>query len=264
MLYVKERAREEGLPEKTVLKEALQVSALEHLYLLPESNSVTFQGGTCLRLLYGGPRYSEDLDFVVSDFAELQDIFKKVASSMEKTGSLFEGNIQMSVQKESEELVRWKLSFESLEGNENASMNLEFAKYPAYTSELLVLRVPKGYLSIPMVLVKAESEEEILADKINAIASRKYLKGRDIFDVWLLKSKGVQVDIEMVEKKFRDYSSPRVKIEQRVLQFDEERIRQDLENFLPRKYREKFQKEGYLNLLKTAADLARDVDEQLK
>jgi predicted nucleotidyltransferase component of viral defense system len=263
MLYIDKRAEEEGLPRNTVLKEALQVLCLEHLYALPETEGITFQGGTCLRFLYGGPRYSEDLDFVVSDMQKLSSLFKKIGASIEKMGSLFERKIWMKVQKESKNLIRWKLYFETLEGRENSSVSIEFANYPAYTSQLLPLKVPRGYPSTPLILAKVETEEEILADKINSIAARRYLKGRDIFDVWFLKSKGVEVNVNMVEKKFKDYSTPKVKIEKKVSQFSEKRIRQDLENYLPKSYRERFRREGYEIMLEATREVVRKVDRQL-
>jgi predicted nucleotidyltransferase component of viral defense system len=264
MFYVDRRAQEEGLSRKTILKEALQVLCLERLYTLPESDAITFQGGTCLRLLYGGPRYSEDLDFVVSDMQKLSALYKKSSPSLEKMGHLFEGKIWTRMQKESKNLVRWKVYFQPLEGNENTSVTVEFANYPAYTSSLMPLKVPRGYPSTPLVLVQTEAEEEILADKINAIATRRYLKGRDIFDIWLLKSKGVSVDVEMVEKKFRDYSAPKVSIEKKVLQFSEKRVEEDLGNYLPKNYREKLRKAGYKILLEAAMEVALQVDRQLR
>ena len=262
MSYIIRRAREEGLPKNIVLKEALQVLCLEHLYTFPESDIIIFQGGTCLRLLYGGPRYSEDLDFVVSDMQTLSGLFKKVSSSVERMGPLFEGKTWMRVQKESKNLVRWKLYFESLEDKESSSVSIEFANYPAYTSQLLPLKIPAGYPSTPLILVKTETEEELLADKINALATRKYLKGRDIFDIWLLRSKGIAVNTDMVKKKFKDYSTPKTNLENKILQFNEEKIRHDLENYLPRNYREKFKKEGYKIMLEAAKTAVRQVDEQ--
>ena len=61
---LKSRAQESGLPWQTLAKEALQVLFLEVFYGSGEASEATFQGGTCLRLLYKGPRHSEDLDFV--------------------------------------------------------------------------------------------------------------------------------------------------------------------------------------------------------
>ena len=52
---------------------------------------------------------------------------------------------------------------------------LYFADYPIYTSALAPLNFPRGYPAAPLSLVKAETEEEILADKITALAARKFV-----------------------------------------------------------------------------------------
>jgi Nucleotidyl transferase AbiEii toxin, Type IV TA system len=44
--------------------ELLQVLMLDTLYSLSGSYQAVFQGGTALRWIYGGSRFSEDLDFV--------------------------------------------------------------------------------------------------------------------------------------------------------------------------------------------------------
>src|ERR1700689_2098148 len=46
-----------------VIREYVQHLFLSHLYALPQSDHLAFKGGTALRLLYGSPRFSEDLDF---------------------------------------------------------------------------------------------------------------------------------------------------------------------------------------------------------
>jgi predicted nucleotidyltransferase component of viral defense system len=44
--------------------EMLQLLLLDALYGHSGSQHIVFQGGTALRWVYGGPRFSEDLDFV--------------------------------------------------------------------------------------------------------------------------------------------------------------------------------------------------------
>ncbi|MFC1496034.1 nucleotidyl transferase AbiEii/AbiGii toxin family protein, partial [Candidatus Margulisiibacteriota bacterium] len=101
------RANAEGLPLKIIEKEALQIYILGEFFSLPESSHFTFQGGTCLRLVYGGVRYSEDLDFVTT--AKENDIaclIKKLSSSLGQVGPLFEGRIEILKQKTSETFCR--------------------------------------------------------------------------------------------------------------------------------------------------------------
>src|ERR1700689_4353266 len=53
-----------GEMEQNLLKEAIHLHLLSALSDAGILRYVVFQGGTALRLCYGGERYSEDLDFV--------------------------------------------------------------------------------------------------------------------------------------------------------------------------------------------------------
>src|SRR5215468_10599575 len=56
-----------GIPgemEQNLIKEAIHLHLLSALSEAGILRHVVFQGGTALRLCYGGERYSEDLDFV--------------------------------------------------------------------------------------------------------------------------------------------------------------------------------------------------------
>lgn len=64
---LRERAAAEGLPLGIVAAESLHVILLDALFAHPDSEAMAFQGGTCLHLVHGGYRYSEDLDLVGRD-----------------------------------------------------------------------------------------------------------------------------------------------------------------------------------------------------
>src|SRR5437879_2944913 len=53
-----------GEMEQNLVKEAIHLHVLSALSDAGVLRHVVFQGGTALRLCYGGERYSEDLDFV--------------------------------------------------------------------------------------------------------------------------------------------------------------------------------------------------------
>ncbi len=64
-------------------REILQLLALDAIFSLPFSRKLLFQGGTCLRRVYNGTRYSEDLDFLGEsqnklDVNELQRKLEKI------------------------------------------------------------------------------------------------------------------------------------------------------------------------------------------
>src|SRR6266478_164206 len=80
-----------GIPgemEQNLVKEAI------HLYLLSALSDagvlrhVVFQGGTALRLCYGGERYSEDLDFVcgkAGSYVDRIEFERRVRDALETT-----------------------------------------------------------------------------------------------------------------------------------------------------------------------------------
>ncbi|MDO8519530.1 MAG: nucleotidyl transferase AbiEii/AbiGii toxin family protein [Deltaproteobacteria bacterium] len=48
-----------------IIREYFQHIFLERLYRDPQANQMLFKGGTALRIVYGSPRFSEDLDFSI-------------------------------------------------------------------------------------------------------------------------------------------------------------------------------------------------------
>ena len=160
-----ERAEQEGLPLQVLIKEALQVYALSEVYDQPESLHITFQGGTCLRLVYEGARYSEDVDLVTSlEVQGLEPLFLRVQRGLLRIGPLLEGEIETRIQKEGSGLTRWQVRYRGT-GVTSTFVNIEFGFYPAYTVRVAPLHIPANLPGIPLVLVRAEEPEEIMADK---------------------------------------------------------------------------------------------------
>ena len=76
--YFPAQIRANALFDKYILKEYLQLMVLDYLSSTPYIQQITFIGGTCLRLVKGIDRFSEDLDFDCkgfskTDFMEMTD-----------------------------------------------------------------------------------------------------------------------------------------------------------------------------------------------
>ncbi len=74
-----------------VVREYSQHVFLSELYRLPGSEHLLFKGGTALRIVYGSPRFSEDLDFSLSSLAidvrtVVENLFVSVLAQMEQSG----------------------------------------------------------------------------------------------------------------------------------------------------------------------------------
>jgi predicted nucleotidyltransferase component of viral defense system len=71
-----------------IVREYFQHVFLSELYKLPNSQKLLFKGGTALRIVYGSPRFSEDLDFSLFGVAQsniksfIEGLFVHVLSEM--------------------------------------------------------------------------------------------------------------------------------------------------------------------------------------
>lgn len=79
-----------------IIREYCQHIFLNELYKLPGAEKMLFKGGTALRVVYGSPRFSEDLDFSVFGIEQnnlqrfIEDLFVKILAEIEQTGILIE------------------------------------------------------------------------------------------------------------------------------------------------------------------------------
>ena len=252
---LKSRAQSQGLPWQTLLKEAMQVIFLETFYALPEATGATFQGGTSLRLLYGGPRHSEDLDFVTLSPLEFWDGLRgQVFEKLKAQEALLQGTLEMTAQKSYSKILRWKFKWESPTGGEKIFVRVEWASFPAHTKELLPLARPPGMPSGTWVVIPVESREEILTDKLAAIAGRPYLKGRDFFDLWFLRSQGVSIQPALLRQKLKDYNTSEEGLRKRSLEITGEVLQRDLQAFLPSSVRQPLETDGYQGILKASRE----------
>ena len=72
--------------DRSILREYLQYHILEIIFNSPFGKNLCFLGGTCLRIIYGGNRFSEDLDF---------DNFSLNKIDFENLNKLIQKNLQL-------------------------------------------------------------------------------------------------------------------------------------------------------------------------
>jgi len=75
-----------------IVREYFQHLFLSQLYRLEKADNLLFKGGTALRIIYGSPRFSEDLDFSIFRVEQynrkkfIEDLFAAVLMEIEKAG----------------------------------------------------------------------------------------------------------------------------------------------------------------------------------
>src|SRR3989344_4607525 len=80
---IKSLAASFQIDEYTIFREYLQLIFLSYLYQEKEAGGIIFKGGTALRLIFGSPRFSEDLDFSTNyDDQMITGMLKKIVGKI--------------------------------------------------------------------------------------------------------------------------------------------------------------------------------------
>jgi predicted nucleotidyltransferase component of viral defense system len=222
-----------GIPsemEQNLIKEAIHLHLLSALSQTGVLRHVVFQGGSALRLCYGGERYSEDLDFVcgkAGSYINKVEFEKLVESALETTKRtlhrefdinpdeilLKQPPLPMAIKSDSAKVSAWQISvpIAPIQHLPKSRINIEFANVPSYDSAPNMAMAVPGLVQIEDIVLTVESADEILADKAVALTARPALKYRDVWDVWYLTSKlSAQIKRDVVVNKFADYGTSNV------------------------------------------------------
>jgi predicted nucleotidyltransferase component of viral defense system len=193
-----------GASRRNVFQEEMQKAILTALSRKGCFNSIVFQGGTALRLFYGNPRFSEDIDLVLNEGVDSYDL----SDSMGQVGRFchdafpFLESVEVKTQKHELELQRYVLRTGSVDPEQNLRVHIELTQVPSYHNHPRILEFPPIQPA-----VRVEDVEEILADKVCALAFRLYLKGRDLWDIYFLtKERSVEPQWGLVRRKIEDYN----------------------------------------------------------
>jgi predicted nucleotidyltransferase component of viral defense system len=221
------RHRISGEMEQNLLKEAIHLHLLSALSDAGILRYVVFQGGTALRLCYGGERYSEDLDFVCGksgsylDKIEFEMMIQRALETAKHTLQrdfgispdqiAYKQPSRPSAIKEIPVAVAaWQIGvpIDATLRSPKSRIKIEFANVPSYDNKPGIVRVTPGLVQIQDVILAVESPNEILADKAVALVAREVLKYRDVWDVWYLVNRlDAQIDRNLVQHKFADYGT---------------------------------------------------------
>ena len=204
--------------------EALQLLLLDNLYAQSGSQHIIFQGGTALRWVYGGMRFSEDLDFVTClPEEDVDKILNKTFSKMKNAciAQFGPGISEQKIRSRREQSTQMLFIYRPEGQRERIAVKLEFerlktGRQPEF--EKFILRdltpvtaiIASGELVLPFTssIILAETPAEILSDKIRALYERQYIKGRDIYDIWWLTKKlGISTQWSLAHNKFDMYQA---------------------------------------------------------
>lgn len=184
--------------ELNAIKEIIQEIALAGLSRSDFFKYAAFQGGTCLRILYGLNRFSEDLDFIllepnpnfvwdtflnqitlefevyglhleIKDRSKTEDIIKKVFIKEDSFGQILTLSYPRSISDTQKIQIKLEIDTNPPLGSNFESQFLDFP----YPYSITLQDLPS-----------------LFAGKCHALLCRTYVKGRDWFDfVWYVSQK---------------------------------------------------------------------------
>lgn len=182
-----EREIAEGLSKKLkvdalqVVRESWEVAILKNLFDAPEGKFLIFKGGTALRLVYGSPRFSEDLDFSLTE-DKLKGRFKSLIKDI--MSPYPELSITDLEEKYSTYLAEIKVTENYLPLPFRIKIEISKRRERGYRSELLLISSP---VSILQCLGRVSTLEQLYKDKIACVTARA--KPKDVFDLWYICQK---------------------------------------------------------------------------
>lgn len=176
-----QKARELKIDKTQVVREYWELIVLKGLYESPFGRYLIFKGGTALRLTYGSPRFSEDLDFSLT-----KDTLKdKFSSLVKKILSPFsELSITDLVEKYYTHLAEIKVTQNYLPFPFRIKIEISKREVKDYQWELKLLSSPA---TVIQVVGQVASLQQIYKDKLACLKGRA--KPKDLFDLWYISEK---------------------------------------------------------------------------
>jgi hypothetical protein len=172
---------------------------------------LTFIGGTCLRACYGSSRLSEDLDFTGGSDFRRGSLAKLATILTERLKDRYGLPVSVSEPlKIGGNVSTWKLVIETRPGRKHLPaqrINLDICAIPSHDPRPMMLRNLYGVdLGTSGLILQAQSREEILADKIVALAWRENrIKNRALWDIVWLTQQGIELPLPLIPLKIRDH-----------------------------------------------------------
>lgn len=189
--------------ELNAFKEITQEIVLSALSRAEFFKQAAFQGGTCLRIVHGLNRFSEDLDFVLFQpnpdfkwehfFHEIDLEFSGYGLRLEvKDRSKAEDTVKKAFLKEHSFGQVLKLIYERTRSDvQVVTIKLEVDTNPPMGSsfETKAITFPEAFS------VVVQDLPSLFSGKIHALLCREYVKGRDWFDfVWYM-SRSTEINL---------------------------------------------------------------------
>lgn len=173
-----ELARRFQTLEKNVIREYIQHLFLSSLYKISSSEKLLFKGGTALKIIYGSPRFSEDLNFTGQNIRQIKiidNLFLETIAAIERVGI----NISLKEAKKTSGGYLGLISYKAYGNIDEIAFEVSLRKSKVKKE---VTTIVSDFM--PSYLLIQLPATEIVKEKINALLQRK--KPRDYYDFYFI------------------------------------------------------------------------------
>lgn len=180
-LIAEQKARELKIDRTQVIREYWEIIILKGLYESPFGRYLIFKGGTALRLSYGSPRFSEDLDFSLT-----KDMLKGKFSPLTKKiiAPFPELDLTDLEEKHYTYLAEIRVTQNYLSLPFRIKIEISKREIKNYQWELKLLNSPVTFIQ---VMGQVATLDQIYKDKLDCLKGRA--KPKDLFDLWYVSEK---------------------------------------------------------------------------
>ena len=219
--------------KKNLLREYLQYKILEAIFESPLADKLIFMGGTCIHIVHGNPRFSEDLDFDNPGIGrhDFKALSQRVKRALELQGYIVE--LKNTYRDAFRAYLRFPglLHANGISGHRDEKLLIQIDTEPQevqYDPDKFILNKYDVFSRNNIV-----HADIMAAQKIFCIFNRSRPMGRDFFDVvFLLGKSGVNFDYLSRKMSIRNKTELKDKLLLRCAQLDFSRLAKGLEPFV--------------------------------
>lgn len=172
-----------------IVREYFQHVFLSRLYTLPRAEQLLFKGGTALRIIYGSPRFSEDIDFTLYRVAPheqkafVESLFTDVLAHIESLGIYTELGPKPDTTKEG---YYGEATF-SLYEYQPVVVSINVFSRNGRTTAGEIESIANEF--VPVYNLYHMKQFDLIDEKIDALFDRK--KARDFYDIYFVMRKNL-------------------------------------------------------------------------
>ena len=173
-----------GIAVEQVVREELELAVLKPLCESGIGDSLVFKGGTALRLAYGSPRFSDDLDFSALGPIPETD-FKKASQAAAR--NVPEGKLSEALAKHHTLFAIFQFRIPYIGRPFSMKIEISIRKESWKQGRDYELKLLTSELTNMTALAQVATLERMGRDKQKALKSRR--QARDLYDLWFISQK---------------------------------------------------------------------------